>query len=97
VLDGKDEDETSCPTHDDYEDMFQLVDVEDLTSLLMYDDDDEDGLSVLASNFDVDSTPYPIYDMYDDACMLALEYDRGWELCMEVDNEGDELVDEKGS
>jgi hypothetical protein len=69
VLDGKDEDETSFPTHDDYEDMFQSVDVEDPTSLLVYDANDEGGSSVLPPNYDMGSTPHPIYDMYDDACV----------------------------
>jgi hypothetical protein len=49
---------------------------------------------VLAPNYDVDSTPYPIYDTYDDADMIVPEYDKGWELCVEDDNEGVELVDE---
>jgi hypothetical protein len=93
VLGGKDEDATSCPTYDDYEKMFQSTDVEDSTSLLVYDAYDEGGSSVIAPTHDEDSTPYPIYDMYDDACMIVPEYDE-WELCMESDNKGDELVDE---
>jgi len=63
VLDGKDEDETSCPTHGDYEDMFQSIDVEDPTSPLVYDVDDDGGSSVLAPNYDVGSTPHPSYNI----------------------------------
>jgi hypothetical protein len=78
VLDGKDEDATSCP-YDDYEEMFQSTDVEDPTSFTVYDVDDEDGSRVLAPNYDVDSTTHPIYDMYDDASMIVPEYDKDWE------------------
>jgi hypothetical protein len=58
VLDGEDEDATSCPTFDDHEEMFQSTDVEEPTSFPVYDVDD-----------DMDSTPHPIYDRYDDACI----------------------------
>jgi hypothetical protein len=78
---------TSCPTYEDYEEMFQSVDVEDPTSFPVYDVDDEGGSSMLAPNYDVDSTPHPIYDMYDDAGMIVPEYD----------NEGVDLVDENRS
>jgi hypothetical protein len=84
VLDGNDEDETSCLTHDDYEDMFQSTDIEDPTSPLIYGVDDEGGSSMLAPNYDVGSTPHPSYDMYDDACV-------------EDDNEGADLVYEEDS
>jgi hypothetical protein len=67
VLDGKDEDETYCPTHDDYEDMFQSVDVEDPTYPLVYNVDDEGGSSMSTPNYEVGSTPHPSYDGYDDA------------------------------
>jgi hypothetical protein len=60
VLDGKDEDETYCPTHDDYENMFHSTDVEDPTSPLMYDAYNMEGSSVLAPNYDVVSTPHPM-------------------------------------
>jgi hypothetical protein len=82
VLDRKDEDETSFPTHGDYEDMFQSTDVEDPTYPLVYDFDDEGGSSVLTPNYDVGSTPHPSYDMYNDACV-------------EDDNEGIDLVYEE--
>jgi len=59
--------------------MFQSIDVEDPTSPLVYDVDDEGGSSVLAPNYDVDLAPHPSYDMYDDACV-------------EDDNEGVDLV-----
>jgi hypothetical protein len=65
VLDGEDEDTTSCPTYDDYEKMFQSIDVKDSTSLPVYDVEDEDGSSG-------NSTLHPIYDMYDDADTIVL-------------------------
>jgi hypothetical protein len=86
VLDGEDEDPTSCPTYDDYEKMFQSTNVKDSISLPVYDVDDEDGSRG-------NSTPHPIYDMYDDASMIVRKYDKYWELCMEDDNKGDDLGD----
>jgi len=41
VIDGEDEDTTFFPTFDDLEEIFQPVDVEDTTCLLMYDADDD--------------------------------------------------------
>jgi hypothetical protein len=90
VLDGEDEDTTSCPTYDDYEKMFQSTDVKDSTSLPIYDVDDEDGSSG-------NSTPHPIYDMYDDANMIVPKCDKDWELCVEDDNKGVDLGDESRS
>jgi hypothetical protein len=90
VLDGEDEDTTSCPTYDDYEKMFQSTNVKDSTSLPVYDADDEDGSRR-------NLTPHPIYDMYDDAGMIVPEYDKDWELCMEDDNKGADLGDESRS
>jgi hypothetical protein len=48
-----------------------ITDVEDPTSLPVYDAYDEGGSSVIAPTHDEDSTPYPIYDMYDDAGMIV--------------------------
>jgi hypothetical protein len=93
-LSNKDKD-TSVEDGDvcsNYGEVAQSTGVEASTSCPIYDDE-----GVLAPNYDVDSTPYPIYDMYDDAGMIVPEYDKGWELCMEDDNEGAELVDENRS
>jgi hypothetical protein len=43
------------------------------------------------------STPHPIYDMYDDADMIVPECDKDWELCVEDDNKGVDLGDESRS
>jgi hypothetical protein len=66
VLDGQDEDESLCLKYDDSEELFQSIDLE----LLVYDVDDEDGSRVLALNYDMDSTPHPIYCIYDDVGMI---------------------------
>jgi hypothetical protein len=63
----KDEDAKSCPTCIDYEEMLQLADVEDRTSLLLYDTHDEGGSSMIA--------PYPIYDAYNDKGMTLPQHD----------------------
>ena len=43
----------------------------------------------------MDSTSHPIYDMYDDACMIVPGYDGSWDLCMKGDNVGVQLKEEK--
>jgi hypothetical protein len=63
----------------------------------VYDAYDEGGSSMLAPNYDMDSTPHHVYDIYDDACMIVPEYDKGWELCVEDDNDRVDLVDESRS
>jgi hypothetical protein len=68
--------------------MFQSTNVEDPTSFLVNASYDEGGSSVIAPTHDEDLVPYPIYGMYDDASMIVPV------LCVEDDNEGDELVDE---
>jgi len=77
--------------------MFQSANVEDSTSILVYDYYDEKGSSVLTPNYDMDSTPHHVYDMYDDVGMIIPEYDKGWEICVEDNNDGDDLVDERRS
>jgi hypothetical protein len=77
VLDGNNEDATSFPSYDDYEEIFQSTDGEDLTYFPMYDADDEDGYNVLAPNYDAYSTPHPIYELHDDAYLIVPEYDKG--------------------
>jgi hypothetical protein len=84
VLDEKDEDKISCPTHGDYEDMSQSINVEDPTSPLVYDADDEGGSTMLTPSYDAGSTPHPSYHTYDDACV-------------EDENEGVDLVYEEDS
>jgi hypothetical protein len=49
-----------------YDEFFKSSKYEDPTSFHVYDVDDE---RVRAPNYDVDSVPYPIYDMYDDVGM----------------------------
>jgi hypothetical protein len=88
VLEGKYEYATSFPTYDDYETMFQSTDVEDSTYLPLYDAYDEGFSDVIPPTHDEDLVPYLIYDIYNDAGMIVPK------LCMEDDNEGDELVDE---
>jgi hypothetical protein len=66
--------------------MLQSTNVENPISHTMYDDLDE-GISIMiAPTHDEHSIPCPIYDIYDDACMIVPE------ICVE-DNEGDDLVD----
>ena len=52
-------------------------------SFPMYDVDD-----------DMNSTPHPIYDKYDDACRIVSGADGGWELGVKEDISGAELVEE---
>ena len=75
VLDGKDEDETSYSTYDDYEGMSQSTDVQDSTSLLVYNAVDESGSSMIAPMHDEDSTPYLIYDVDDDEDVIVPRHD----------------------
>jgi hypothetical protein len=49
--------------------------VKDSTSCPIYD-----YVGVIAPNYDVDSTHYLIYDIYDDVGMIIREYDQGWVL-----------------
>jgi len=93
VLDGKDEDATLCPKYDDYEELLQSTDCEDL----LYYVDDENGSRVLAHKYDMDLTTHPIYDMYDDARMIVPKYEKDWEIHVEDDNEGTNLVDKSES
>jgi hypothetical protein len=70
--------------------MFQSVNVKDSTSLHVYDAKDEDGSNK-------NSTLHLVYDMYDDANMIVPEHEKDWELCVEDDNEGDDLWDGRTS
>jgi hypothetical protein len=38
----------------------------------------ETKICVLAPNYDDHSTPYPVYDSYDDEGMMVPTYDGGW-------------------
>jgi hypothetical protein len=52
VLGGKDEDAKSCPTYDDYEKMLKSIDVEDSTTLPLFDSYDEVGSRMIAPTHD---------------------------------------------
>jgi hypothetical protein len=57
--------------------------------------------AVLAPNYDEDSSPYPIYDTYEDTCMIVPKYDEGWvfeKLFWDMDPSSQEpcMEDDKG-
>jgi hypothetical protein len=68
----KDEGATS---YDDFKDPDINTDVEQIEYTHVEDSCDVEG--VLAPNYD-HSTPYPIYDSYNDMGMMVSTYDRGW-------------------
>ena len=88
VLNGEDEDMTSCPAYDDYEKMFQSYNVNDSLPLHVYDSDDGDSSRR-------NSVRHPIYDTYDEENMIVTELDKDLELCLEVENKEVYLGDER--